>query len=314
MKALRIGVSVLMALFLTIGIYYHVIGQETGADAKALYGALLNVTPSSLPRGYSSAHLSSVPLKDEDKRAGALGIVQVTLEGDDPKAKFFYILFPSAQQTQSFSRDFSRLLPAGNARKFVPYMPDADCADGSEEAACGLPVENVMIITTASKVERGAVVLLSTAKEHLESVKRSIGVGLPSPNPQPSNKQTRPDACALLTKAEAESALGGPVRDARPDIFGNCHYASQTIAGDGIGVEIGEGGRSKFEFDKNRINGVFTVSGIGDDAFAFISQAPFVQLYVLKGNKYFVVTVYSSRDPNRRETAKGLATKIVSRL
>lgn len=303
MKALRIGVSVLMALFLTIGIYYHVIGQETEADAKALYGALLNVALSSLPKGYSSARMTSVPLKDEDKKAGALGIVQVTLEGDDPKAKFFYILFPSAQQTQSFSRDFSRLLPAGNARKFIPYMPDADCAGGSEEAACGLPVENVMIITTASKVERGAVVLLSTAKEHLESVKRSIGVDLPPPNPQPSNKSTRPDAFALLTKAEAESALGGPVLDARPDILGNCYYASQTIAGDGVGVE----------FDKNRINGVVTVSGIGDDAFVFISQAPFVQLYVLKDNKYFVVTIYSSRDPNRLETAKGLARKIVSR-
>lgn len=89
---------------------------------------------------------------------------------------------------------------------------------------------------------------------------------------------------------------------------------SRSAAGDGVTLQLIDGGRSKFDFDRGCFQRAVAVAGVGDDAFAFVSQAGFVQLYFIKGAGYASVTLQNSRDANRLESAKALARKIAARM
>ena len=168
----------------------------------------------------------------------------------------------------------------------------------------------------ASQVERGASLVIMAAKEAVEAARTTT-----SPRSSPFASTTAPksastgahDGCTLLTKADAEAALGGPASDLRRS-GDSCYYGSKAVAGDGVTLQLIEGGRSKFDFDRGRIPKAVGLSGIGDDAFAFVSQAGFVQLYFIKGGGYASITLQNSRDGNRLESAKALARKIAARL
>ena len=130
------------------------------------------------------------------------------------------------------------------------------------------------------------------------------------------------DPCALVTKSEVEAALGRPVKDPR-NVAGQptCVYddAMQPSGGivsspPGIGINLAfytTGGAQDFSRFKNDASLPHTpVTSIGDDAFWTGGS-----LYVLRGDFYFDVTMYTS-DPDaaKLEVAKGLAQIVLGRL
>jgi len=81
-----------------------------------------------------------------------------------------------------------------------------------------------------------------------------------------------------------------------------------------VTLQLIDGGRAKFDFDRGRVQRIVSVAGIGDDAFAFVSDAGFVQVYFIKSSRYASLTLQNARDPNRLENAKALARSIAARL
>lgn len=283
---------------------------------NTLIQMLVDSAPRHVPKGYSSANASRVTLNDNDRRSGMVAAVQVALGGGDPKGSLRYGLFQSEKEAKAFTADLSQRRPRGSSIKFLQYMPNADCADTPNGGLCSLLVGNVVIVATASQVDRGASLVVMAAKEAVEAARTTTSPRSSTSAAATASKSSATgsrDACALLTKADAEAALGGPVADLRRN--GNsCYYGSKSVAGDGVTLQLIEGGRSKFDFDRGRVQRAVGISGIGDDAFAFVSQAGFVQIYFIKGVGYAAITLQKSRDANRLESAKALARKIAARL
>jgi hypothetical protein len=124
---------------------------------------------------------------------------------------------------------------------------------------------------------------------------------------------TGPNPCSLLTLADATAAMGSKVVNAPHEGTNLCQYQSPTQAGDGVTLEVNDGGREKFDFDLHRVIGAAPLTGIGDGAFVFVSVAGFAQVSVMKGALYFTVTVMNQRDHHLKESAAALARKIASR-
>jgi hypothetical protein len=158
-----------------------------------------------------------------------------------------------------------------------------------------------------------------------------IGVSAsPTATAQPTQQPTTPptlgltptsiDPCALVTKSEVEAALGRPVKDPR-NVAGQptCVYDdSMALPGApnpaGIGINLAlytTGGAQEFSSFRDRYPAPPTpVPGIGDDAFWTGGS-----LYVLRGDFYFDVTMYTSdTDAAKLQTAKNLAQVVLSRL
>lgn len=287
------------------------------SGANSLSQALIDGAPRHVPKGYSSARASRVTPNDDDRRSGVVAAVQVALEGGDPKGSIRYGLFKSEKEADAVALNVSRRLPSGSARKFLPYLTHAECADTPSGGLCAMTAGDVMIVATAGQVDRGAALVLMAAKEAIEAARGSTGSrsGSSAGATAPKSAATTGarDGCALLTKADAEAAMGGPVGDLRRS-GDSCYYASKNVAGDGVTLQLIDGGRSKFDHDRGRIQKAVKLSGIGDDAFAFVSQAGFVQLYFIKGAGYAAITLQNSRDANRLESAKALARKLAARL
>lgn len=121
------------------------------------------------------------------------------------------------------------------------------------------------------------------------------------------------DPCALLTLADATAAFGSPVVNAPHAGTPTCQYQSPTQAGDGVTLQLNEGGREKFDFDRNQVSGAKPLNGIGDEAFEFVSAAGFVQVYVIKGERYFTLTLMNERDHHLKQSAAALARKLAVR-
>jgi hypothetical protein len=282
------------------------------AHAQDVAQALIDGAPRHVPKGYSGARAARVTLNDDDRRAGMAAGVQVTLEGGDPKGSIRYGIFPSEKEANAFSSTLNQRIPRGSPLIFLQYLPSANCADVPNGGLCILMVGNVVILATASQVDRGASLVLIAAKETVDAVaatSRSMSSGPAAPT-QPTGAR---DGCALLTKAEAAAALGGPVAESRQG-GDTCFYGAQTGAGNSVTLQLIDGGRAKFDFDRGRIQRIAALPGIGDDAFVFVSDAGFVQLYFIKGAAYAALTLSNSRDANRLESAKALARKIAARL
>ena len=82
----------------------------------------------------------------------------------------------------------------------------------------------------------------------------------------------------------------------------------------GISIQPLDGGRAKFEFDRGRTQGAQTISGLGDDAFGFQSLAGFVQINLLKGDRYVVIILQDAEGGDRMKRATALAAKIARRM
>jgi hypothetical protein len=135
---------------------------------------------------------------------------------------------------------------------------------------------------------------------------------------RPSTQTTKDaiDPCALVTKAEAEEALGAPVGEAEkpkeaniPPSLATCRYVAksgQHVSVLTITVRIGSSpseSKSGFESTKEMFTGAQPVPGIGDDAFWFGDQ-----LNVLKGKVYLIIGGVE------RDKAAALAQTALKRL
>ena len=161
-----------------------------------------------------------------------------------------------------------------------------------------------------------------------------IGVSAsPTATAQPTQQPTTPptlgltptsiDPCALVTKSEVEAALGRPVEDPR-NVAGqpSCVYDEVPEPSQpgvvtpswGVGINLAfytTGGAQQYNSNKNEPTLARTpVPGIGDDAFWTGGS-----LYVLRGDFYFDVTMYTS-DPDaaKLQTAKNIALIVLSHL
>jgi hypothetical protein len=287
--------------------------QGTGRT-EALARALVDGAPRHVPKGYASATASRSALNDDDRRAGMVAGVLVTLAGGDPKGTLRYAMFGSEQQAEAWTRDIGHRLGDQISLKFLQYLPGAECADTRNGGMCMLRAGDVVAVATATQVDRGTSLIMIAARETLDAAMasvRSSAAAAPSP-PNVAGSGTR-TGCALLTRADAAATLGGPVGDARQG-GDTCYYGSLAGAGDSVTLQLIEGGRAKFDFDRGRIQRIASVPGIGDDAFVFVSQAGFVQLYFIKGTGYASLTLANAHDANRLESAKALARKIAARL
>lgn len=119
----------------------------------------------------------------------------------------------------------------------------------------------------------------------LESVPAaSVGVKAASPSGQPSGATTpvgATDPCLLVTAADAERALGGPVSEGKRNKEGGCDYHLQSDRGVHAGANVqerpGQDRKSFFNHESSKTN-VIRINGIADGAYAFASPAGFVNL------------------------------------
>ncbi len=128
------------------------------------------------------------------------------------------------------------------------------------------------------------------------------------------------DACKLVTKSEAEAALGSPMADGETDsgTAARCTYhTSDTSKPDTVFVRVGKGRAEKdaFALAKNLYADAKPVDGFGDQAFIVELGAPVVQVHILKGDTYLTVAVTDIEERERLvETARALAKTATGRL
>lgn len=98
----------------------------------------------------------------------------------------------------------------------------------------------------------------------------------------PAQQSTLPDPCVLLTKAEAESILGGPVKDPKPNSLGGnriCDYNTVKLYG-GIApysVHIAISAETRQVWDAGKklhadAKESHPVAGLGDDAYFLLDE------------------------------------------
>lgn len=146
------------------------------------------------------------------------------------------------------------------------------------------------------------VVALAAWNVHYSAAQEAVDQGYTGPNP-----------CSLLTLADATAAMGSLVVNAPHPGTSVCQYQSPTRAGDGVTLEVINGGRDQFDAARDSTSPTVPLSGIGDGAFVFVSVAGFAQVSVIKGPLYFTVTVMNQRDHHLKESATALARKVASR-
>jgi hypothetical protein len=137
----------------------------------------------------------------------------------------------------------------------------------------------------------------------------------PAATPQPA---AAVDACALLTRAEAETALGKPVgepvRQDVPPVFSCAYQAAGGIEGVSINVTAFSDARQAADAHQLaiKINNYEEIKGVGDRAY----RSLIFDLTVLKGRYELSVDLTSSGDSKDAEfqKAKDLATRALARL
>ena len=138
-----------------------------------------------------------------------------------------------------------------------------------------------------------------------------------SSSPATSGGQPK-DACVLLTAADAQTALGGPVGapDAHTGGGNNCLYS--TANGSNT-IELSVTQPSTFDTGK-QLSGaglrVSTISGVGDDAYLSDKGVAGLTLSVLSGGASFDLTIFNKNESATQITAaEEIAAKAaVSRL
>ena len=135
------------------------------------------------------------------------------------------------------------------------------------------------------------------------------------------------DPCNIITKSDAEAALGEPVSQEQPESSINplnqkqCVYSStssdrfiivsllQTSGLTGAMREQGQSAATIYKTIKENLDPVKSVQGIGDDA---CWGTP--GLHILAGDVYLVIGVGNTSKPENLEMAKNLAATALNRL
>ncbi|MCC6387264.1 MAG: hypothetical protein IT302_07785 [Dehalococcoidia bacterium] len=130
-------------------------------------------------------------------------------------------------------------------------------------------------------------------------------------------------ACALVTKADAERALGEPVNAGEEHPGRNntseCTYNSTGNYGANVVfVYAGKGPNERPAYDlaKRTLSRPEAISGIGDDAFAINLDAPVTQVHFVKGDSYVTVAITHLQlpQPERAQRARALAATVLANL
>jgi hypothetical protein len=291
-------------LTIIIALSFPVAGPAAGR-AEVLYQALLKTTPANSPPGFSSATPTAVP----QNFAGLIGEVDLVFQGGDPKARLGFFVFPDFNTASEFNRKhLPPLGPRVPGYKLLAYPPMARCVEIPEKGGyCDMWIQDysVIMVASASK-EDGAVELMGFGFKYLSSVYENLAKQ-PGPAPRPGGI----DACSLVTKEEVENALRQRVASPEPDKTGGCFWRG---AGGGLTVQVFGTGQAGFNAAKSHSVSTTPFSGIGDEAFGFVSLAGFVQINLIKNGHYVAITLQSQRDPAKLETAQTLARKLAGRL
>ena len=142
--------------------------------------------------------------------------------------------------------------------------------------------------------------------------------------PGPTQQSSLPDPCALLTKAEAESILGGPVKDPQPNSLGGnkiCDFNTIKLYGGiapySVHIAIAPETRQVWDAGKKLhadAKESHPVAGLGDDAY-FLLDA----LTVFSNGRAINVTVMKDIDkPTHQKSVqdaeRAVAEKILPRM
>jgi len=278
-----------------------------GVAPDPLYQALLGVHFTNLPAGLTAADVSAARLTEQAKEAGITGEVDIRFKGDDSKAKCAYFVFKDFDAASEFNRKFlPKVIPG---QKLLAYPPFARCVESPGAGGyCDMWVqdEGVILSCTAAKVDNDAATLMSLGFKNLSTVYENLSRQASAP-PSPKAVGT----CSLLTHEEIQSALNEQVSEPEPDRVGGCSWRGRGE--DALTIQENNTGRSGFDNAKARSAGTQAISGIGDEAFGFVSLAGFVQIQFIHHNRFIAFTLQSS-NPSKFEIAKSLAAKIASRL
>ena len=317
--SLRLGLAIGVAIFAMLASRAY--AQD---DAHRLLNALAGTKPAAMLDGFTNITPRQIAPNTTDAEAGIIGVVSLVFAGPtSSNVEIRYAVFARTDQAKQYGVFLSQHL--GGQQQFLPYLPDAICAANARMEVCGIPSGNVFVGAIArgvahanthdQQVIRGvsAAQALQYALRNLKQVRDGIGQGpaLQAAAPTPNPNATGP--CALLTAADAAAVMRSPVMNPTNSL-GTCFYGSRSSPGDGVALQLIDGGRSKFDFDHQRISYTKTLSGIGDGAFEFASAAGFVQVYVLKGGQYFSITLTNSRDRALARSANQLAKQIADSL
>jgi len=131
------------------------------------------------------------------------------------------------------------------------------------------------------------------------------------------------DPCTLLTKEDAEAALGASVKKVTPQGLSTadtCQYLRETgdnlaQRGESVTLQVHFGSGELFDSYGKEAEESFetkaqAVEGIGDKAVFDAGQ-----LIVLNKNNFFIVTIgRRMSDAEKIKTSKALATKVIARL
>lgn len=128
------------------------------------------------------------------------------------------------------------------------------------------------------------------------------------------------DACALVTKADIEAAIGAPVLDGEAEQAANlytCSYndpafANISIAGVAVFVELREGEAQEiYELAKSNAAEVQEVDGIGDEAYW---DDTLNTMQILSGKYELGIDVASEEGRDQVAAAKTIGAKAIAAL
>lgn len=122
--------------------------------------------------------------------------------------------------------------------------------------------------------------------------------------------------CDVMDDATVSAAFGAAAwRDRNPQSLlpGLCEWRSKGVAGDGLTIQVDDGGQDKYDFDRAKLP-VNDIAGVGDAAFAFVSPAGFVQLGMMKGGIYVAIILQVQNAPDVLDRAEALARAIAGRM
>ncbi len=129
------------------------------------------------------------------------------------------------------------------------------------------------------------------------------------------------NACALVTKADAERTLGEPVNPGQAQQGRNntseCTYTSVGNYGANVVFVYagkGPGERPAYDLAKRTLSRPEALSGLGDDAFAINLDAPVTQIHFVKGDSYVTVAVTHLTAADRAQRARALAATALANL
>lgn len=129
------------------------------------------------------------------------------------------------------------------------------------------------------------------------------------------------DACSLISKADAERALGEPVNagegEQRRNNASTCTYNSVGNYGAHVVfIYAGRGPNERPAYDlaKRTLSRPEALSGLGDDAFAINLDALVTQVHVVKGDVYFTVAITHLTAGDRAARTRALAAAVLAKL